>query len=194
MTQIALASGFGCVPRFNAAIQSTYHRTPTRLRQLARHMSPGNPNEYTFRLNYRPPYAWDTLLRFLALRATPGVEHVEANCYRRTIELDGFHGSFTVCPHEKDKDALSLRLQFGEPKLLFNVVERVRNMFGLNADWQLIAERLRHSPQVADTLRAALAAANGGSVRLLEQQAWRTWRAYAAMYLWSKGRIAHASI
>src|ERR1700674_1216254 len=36
MTQIALASGFGSVRRFNAGIRNGYHRTPTQLRRLAR--------------------------------------------------------------------------------------------------------------------------------------------------------------
>src|SRR5450755_787845 len=36
MSQIALASGFGCVRRFNAAIRQTYSRTPTRIRRLVR--------------------------------------------------------------------------------------------------------------------------------------------------------------
>src|ERR1700733_11336824 len=36
MSQIALASGFGCVRRFNAAIRKTYKRTPTQIRHLAR--------------------------------------------------------------------------------------------------------------------------------------------------------------
>jgi AraC family transcriptional regulator of adaptative response / DNA-3-methyladenine glycosylase II len=136
-----------------AAIQSTYHRTPTRLRNLARHMSPGNPNEYAFRLNFRPPYAWKTMLDFLALRATPGVEAVDADTYRRTIALEGREGWFTVSPHEKDKDALLLRLQFGEPKLLFTIVERIRAMFDLNADWATIVEKLRRSPQLAESVR-----------------------------------------
>src|SRR5450432_791844 len=36
MGDIALAAGFGCVRRFNAAIQKTYKRTPTQIRKLAR--------------------------------------------------------------------------------------------------------------------------------------------------------------
>src|SRR6201993_5378193 len=35
MHQIAVASGFGCVRRFNAAIGDFYHRTPTQIRHLA---------------------------------------------------------------------------------------------------------------------------------------------------------------
>src|SRR6266704_6418068 len=36
MSQIALASGFGCVRRFNAGIRKVYHRTPTQNRRLVR--------------------------------------------------------------------------------------------------------------------------------------------------------------
>src|SRR5271156_132565 len=41
MAQVALASGFRCVRRFNAAIQKIYGRTPTRIRRLA----PGPANK-----------------------------------------------------------------------------------------------------------------------------------------------------
>jgi AraC family transcriptional regulator, regulatory protein of adaptative response / DNA-3-methyladenine glycosylase II len=148
MTEVALASGFGCVRRFNAAIRTTYHRTPTRLRQTARHQPAGAPHEYLFRLHFRPPYAWKQVLGFLAARATPGVEAVEGLTYRRTIALRGHAGSFAVTP-EADRDVLVLRLQFHEPRLLFAAVERVRAMFDLNADWQAIAARLRLSATLA---------------------------------------------
>src|SRR5436190_2217242 len=36
MTDVALASGFGCVRRFNAVIRKTYKRTPTQIRRLVR--------------------------------------------------------------------------------------------------------------------------------------------------------------
>ena len=36
MNQVAIASGFGCVRRFNATIHKTYHRTPTHIRRLVR--------------------------------------------------------------------------------------------------------------------------------------------------------------
>ncbi len=45
MSEIALAAGFGCVRRFNAVIQSTYHRTPTQIRRNA--PPSGGPGEET---------------------------------------------------------------------------------------------------------------------------------------------------
>src|ERR1700728_2927989 len=80
MPQIALASGFGCVRRFNAGITKVYHRTPTQIRRLARQTQVQPENQYLFRLRFRPPYHWKGMLAFLAARATPGVEVVEGGC------------------------------------------------------------------------------------------------------------------
>src|SRR5438874_10797265 len=57
MNQVAMASGFGSVRRFNAAIQKTYHRTPSHIRQLAR-QTDTSENEYLLHLGFRPPYNW----------------------------------------------------------------------------------------------------------------------------------------
>src|SRR6202046_3963267 len=50
---VALASGFGCVRRFNATIWKTYHRTPTQIRRLARLKDLQPENQYLFRLRFR---------------------------------------------------------------------------------------------------------------------------------------------
>ena len=72
MGEIALASGFGSIRRFNAAFRKTYDRTPTHLRKLARKSAALSENEYQFQLRFRPPFCWHGLLEFLAPRATPG--------------------------------------------------------------------------------------------------------------------------
>src|SRR5271167_4665151 len=96
MSQIAIASGFGCVRRFNAGIRKVYKRTPTQIRRLARQTSPQPENQYFFRLGYRAPYDWEVMLKFLAARATPGVEDVDLGSYRRSISVNGSHGYFEV--------------------------------------------------------------------------------------------------
>lgn len=145
MNQVALASGFGCVRRFNAGIRKVYHRTPTQIRRLARQTEIQTENHYIFRLHFRPPYHWQGILDFLAARATPGVEIVEGGCYRRTISLHGRDGYFEVSLAE-GRDALRLRIAFGDPQSLFTIVERVRAMFDLNADWSAIVQNLRSDP------------------------------------------------
>ena len=118
MNQVALASGFGCVRRFNASIRKVYHRTPTQIRRLVRQKIVQPENQYLFRLRFRSPYDWEGMLAFLAPRATPGAEVVENGVYRRSISLNGGDGYFEVAPDEKDS-ALVARVQFGDPRSLF---------------------------------------------------------------------------
>src|SRR5580704_3816893 len=108
--EVALASGFGCVRRFNAAIRNTFKRTPTQIRRLARQTEVQPENEYVFHLRFRPPYHWNGMLSFLAARATPGVELVDQNSYRRSIFLNGYQGHFEVSPNE-DRHSLVVRVQ-----------------------------------------------------------------------------------
>src|SRR5215469_4126221 len=148
MGQVALASGFGCVRRFNAAIRKVYKRTPTQIRRLVRQRGMQSENQYLFRLNYRPPYHWEGALSYLAARATPGVETVESGCYRRTISLNGSHGYFEVSL-DAEHDALVARIEFGDSRLLFFIVERIRAMFDLNADWATIVQTVKADPTLA---------------------------------------------
>jgi AraC family transcriptional regulator, regulatory protein of adaptative response / DNA-3-methyladenine glycosylase II len=153
MTQVALASGFGCARRFNAAIRKMYNRTPTQIRALARHAPVHPENQYVFHLAFRPPYAWKHMLEFLAARATPGVETVECGTYRRSISLNGSDGQFEVAL-DPLRDALSVRVQIGDPHLLFCIMERIRAMFDVNADWSVIQKTLRADPILAQRLHA----------------------------------------
>jgi AraC family transcriptional regulator of adaptative response / DNA-3-methyladenine glycosylase II len=148
MGQIAMASGFGCVRRFNAAIRKVYKRTPTQIRRLVRQKETASQNQYLFRLNFRPPYHWEGVLSYLAARATPGVEAVENGSYRRTISLNGNDGYFEVSL-DAQHDSLIARIEFGDPQLLFFIVERIRAMFDLNADWATIVRTLKADPTLA---------------------------------------------
>jgi AraC family transcriptional regulator of adaptative response / DNA-3-methyladenine glycosylase II len=145
MSDVALASGFGCVRRFNAGIRKVFHRTPTQIRRLARQRTLQPENHYLFRLRFRPPYDWKGMLAFLAPRATPGVEEVEDGTYRRTISLNGSDGCFEVSLDEPS-NVLVVRLQFGDPRSFFFITERIRTMFDLNADWAAIVQSLRTDP------------------------------------------------
>ncbi len=145
MTQIALASGFGSVRRFNDAIRNVYDRTPSHIRRSARKPPREPENQYTFRLSFRPPYDWDRLLDFLASHATPGVEFVDDSMYRRSICVNEHRGyvEVSMCPTRHE---IEVRVQIGEPRSLFSIIERVRAIFDLDADWAEITRTLGADP------------------------------------------------
>ena len=86
VTDVAMAAGFGSIRRFNDLFKKHYQLTPNKLRKKGRSMEENNDG-ITLSLGYRPPYAWDSLISFLAARAIPGVESVAGDTYRRTVAI-----------------------------------------------------------------------------------------------------------
>jgi len=142
MTEIALAAGFGSLRRFNHAFQTTYRRAPRELRRQRRDESGIGGDEVVLRLAYRPPYDWNQVRDFLATRALPGVERVDARGYARTVALGGGHAIVCVRALERER-ALELRVRGAAPGALFQLSCAARRTFDLAADPARIALALR---------------------------------------------------
>jgi AraC family transcriptional regulator of adaptative response / DNA-3-methyladenine glycosylase II len=71
------------------------------------------------------------MLGFFAHRATPGVEQVSGDTYRRTISIDDEHGIVEVRPG--NAGYLSLTLHGVRTSALFEVIQRMRELFDLDA-------------------------------------------------------------
>ena len=86
VAQVALASGFNSLRRFNAAFIENYRMNPSRLRgEVHDAVFADRDAAITVKLAYRAPYDVDALLRFIAQRAIPGIEQVEGRVIRRTV-------------------------------------------------------------------------------------------------------------
>nr|WP_218648333.1 DNA-3-methyladenine glycosylase [Pseudomonas reactans] len=95
------------------------------------------------------------MVGFLSARAIGGMETVEAGVYRRSISLGGQHGWISVAMG--DGDWLDVEVDFPEAAALPEIERRLRTMFDLDAQPQLI------NPQLAtDPLMAQLVAARPG--------------------------------
>jgi AraC family transcriptional regulator of adaptative response / DNA-3-methyladenine glycosylase II len=84
--EVALASGFASLRRFNHLFRTRYRMTPGELRRSSGAPSAGE--RLAFDLAYRPPYDWIAMRDFLARRAIAGVEAVEGNRYLRTLRVE----------------------------------------------------------------------------------------------------------
>lgn len=148
MTEVALAAGFGSVRRFNEIFLELFGRSPSHLRrQSSAGLVPAAAG-VTLRLRYRPPYDWDSMLAYLQARAIPGVELVENDCYRRTVEIDGFMGAVEVV-HLPERQSLGVTIHFPNVRLLPAILARVRRLFDTGADIETIDEHLSHDPLLA---------------------------------------------
>jgi AraC family transcriptional regulator of adaptative response / DNA-3-methyladenine glycosylase II len=148
VTQVALASGFDSLRRFNAAFAGHYRLNPTQLR---RERGGAIPADAPLKLAWRPPYDVAAMLSFFERRALPGVEAVDtaAMTLRRTLAL----------PHRGARLEGWLALRFvpgrhevhlhAAPALapvLGTVMQRVRQALDLDADPSLIDPALTALP------------------------------------------------
>lgn len=83
VTEVAQASGFLSLRRFNAAFAQSYRMSPSALRKESGSDEPGEA--VVVSLGLRAPYDHETLLRFFAARAVPGVEWVDGHSIRRSV-------------------------------------------------------------------------------------------------------------
>lgn len=192
MAQVALASGFGSVRRFNETFQALYERPPSALRRRGERAHEGG---VVLSLPYRPPYDWDAMLAALAGRG----DTVEGRRWSRVLtrEIDGAEGSVSVEPGAAGR--VSVCVETAELKAMPGVLARVRRVFDLSADPDAIARDLS-----ADALLQPLVAARPGlrlpglwmdegadppNDRLEDErltahaERWRPWRAYGALHL-----------
>jgi AraC family transcriptional regulator, regulatory protein of adaptative response / DNA-3-methyladenine glycosylase II len=151
MAEVALASGFNSVRRFNETFRDLFGRPPATLRR-GRDKSKREAGALSVRLAYRPPYDWDAMLSFLAARAIPGVETVSGSIYRRTIAIGENAGTISVTPG--DKNRVDVQVRFPDMAALPQIIARVRRVFDLAADPDTIGAHLALDPALAPLVAA----------------------------------------
>ena len=97
ITQVASASGYRSLRRFNSAFAENYRMSPSRLRGDVKKEAPNqalaDTDAVQIALSYRAPYDVQRLMKFVAQRAIPGVEAVDGLHIRRTVRAGAINGS-----------------------------------------------------------------------------------------------------
>jgi AraC family transcriptional regulator of adaptative response / DNA-3-methyladenine glycosylase II len=151
VSDVAFASGFRSIRRFNALFRTRFGCAPNTLRRTQRR-SP-SAEAITLTLDYRAPYDWPAMLAFLAARATPAVEAVRGDSYLRTVHLANLRGWISVAPIS-DRHALRAEISLSLASALMPLVARLRRLFDLDARPELIARQLGIDPDLGPRVRA----------------------------------------
>ena len=140
-------------------------------------MTPDPGTWHSLRLACREPFDGQSLLRFLAARAIPGVEEVSQGRYARTVRVPGGSGVIELVPPSVPREGdegrggragdaghgqageaqLLLRAQLTGPDATGQVASRCRRLFDCDADPGAIGSAL-----AADEVLAPLVAARPG--------------------------------
>ncbi|MBX9571615.1 MAG: helix-turn-helix domain-containing protein [Candidatus Obscuribacterales bacterium] len=139
ITEIAFASGFSSVRQFNSAFKDRYNLNPSNLRKSASTKPADRPIKCE--LAYRKPLPWSQLMSYLALRATPKVEHVTEDSYARTLNI-GKQSGWVRAYKSRDKETITIELSSSLAAVLPMVLQRIKDLLDLNADTERIEDRL----------------------------------------------------
>src|SRR5262245_30116573 len=154
VTDVAFASGFSSLRRFNDAFSLRYRMPPTRLRRAATEGAAaiGDSTTSTLQLAYRPPYDWNGVLAFLAARALKGIEWVTADSYARTVRLGDARGWIRVTQPGK-RHTLLLEFTHSLTPALPALLGRVRALFDLDARPDMISKHLARDRRLAGAVK-----------------------------------------
>jgi AraC family transcriptional regulator of adaptative response / DNA-3-methyladenine glycosylase II len=160
LTEIAFASGFGSLRRFNALFKSRYGLNPRSLRRSsadARHGRPDAADGLRCQLDFRPPLAWQALLDYLRLRAIPGIESADATHYRRTVAIGGSHKGevqgWVAVSLSRGGAALDVEMSLSLAPAVGVVIARLKKLFDLGAAPDSVSALLSQDPMLAKTVR-----------------------------------------
>lgn len=154
ITEIAFASGFSSLRRFNDAFVGRYRLAPSKLRRAALDGTKMPAADVSsIRLTYRAPFDWPGLLSFLGLRALKNTEWVGDDFYCRTIHL-GNHKGWVRVRDTADKRALHLEFTNSLAPVLPALIGRLRSLFDLSARPDVIADCLIADPIIGSAISA----------------------------------------
>ncbi|MDR2982217.1 MAG: helix-turn-helix domain-containing protein [Puniceicoccales bacterium] len=152
---VAMAAGFGSLRRFNDLFRKRYRLTPTALRSEVAGAG-RQDGEITVALGYRPPYLWQQMLDFLALRAIPGVEVIKDGEYLRTAHFvtgdrrDAY--GWVRVGHQPRNNTLSVTVEVALLPVLPQVLASVRHLFDLCCDPNAVHEALASMNEIKPNL------------------------------------------
>lgn len=139
VTDVAYASGFASLRRFNDAFKRQMALTPSDIR---RSRGAGSQQaRLTLKLAYRPPYRWERLRHFYARHLIEGLEWVEEHAFGRTLRWGTTTGHFTAI-HDARHHRFEVALELSDLGSLNAIVRQIRRLLDLDADTQTIESHL----------------------------------------------------
>jgi len=149
MTEVAFASGFASVRRFNHLFKTRYGLNPTALRREGKPIA--HADVITLKLAYRPPLDWPRLVAYLVGRGAAGVECATDHRYLRTASIDAggkTHRGWFAAERLPQQNALRLDVSSTLMPALAPLLARVRRLFDLDANPRIIEEQLARDPRL----------------------------------------------
>lgn len=150
ITEIAFASGFQSLRRFNDAFLKMFERSPSILRKQKK-VTQAN---LVISLQYRLPFSFQFILSFFKFRGISDVEDVGEDYYARTIRINDTEGSIKITDDSVNQKLL-VELHLNQTNDLFLIIQKVKQLFDLNSNLEMIYTHLKNDELLAKCITEA---------------------------------------
>lgn len=137
LTQIAFASGFESIRRFNSAFKDRFKQNPSAIRRA----KPKKGSALKISLSYRPPYDFEGLLQSYKTHRVGNLERFEDGKMIRVISFDRKVGEISIS-HVPTESSIQVEIDFPDTSFIHIILAKVRILFDLDSDPVLISNSL----------------------------------------------------
>jgi AraC family transcriptional regulator of adaptative response / DNA-3-methyladenine glycosylase II len=148
ITEVAFASGFQSIRRFNDAFKDRFKKRPNEVRRRTDSEKEG----LRLSLSYRPPFDFQSLMRTYEAHRVGNLEWFENGKMIRVIEKRGKVGKITIS-NDPENSRLWVEIDFPDLTQIHVIVTQVRNLFDLESDPIVVANSLELDPQFKSFLK-----------------------------------------
>jgi AraC family transcriptional regulator of adaptative response / DNA-3-methyladenine glycosylase II len=153
MTEVALASGYNSLRRFNSSFLEGLKMSPSDVRrtheqdEITQSNGPSlGATDLSLLLEAQGPWSWPNAARFFGSRLLPGVEVLSPDHYARSWAWGGLTGTVELAPVPS---GVRLGLSLSGLPGLQTVVSRWRRVLDLDTDLDAVNAHLSRDPMLA---------------------------------------------
>jgi AraC family transcriptional regulator of adaptative response / DNA-3-methyladenine glycosylase II len=148
ITEIAFASGFNSIRRFNDSFKNRFYRSPSKIRR--NRVSDSAP--LTISLAYRPPFDFEGLIHFYKTHQVGELERFQDGKMFRIVSVGDKVGEICI---SNDPNHFRLWVEIAIPDLsmIHTIIAKVRALFDLDSDPIIIANCLEKDPEIRKLLK-----------------------------------------
>lgn len=148
MSEVAFASGFASIRRFNDAFKDRFKKAPSEIRRIKASKEDG----LKISIPYRPPFDFEGLLKSYENHRVGNLEWFEPGKMSRFVQVKDKTGHITIS-NDSEKSILVVEVNFPDTSILHSLIAQVRNLFDLDSDPVLIANALEINSDLKKLLK-----------------------------------------
>lgn len=148
ITEVAFASGFESIRRFNDAFKDRFKKTPSEIRRKK------SKSEIGLKISvpYRPPFDYEGLLKTYENHRVGDLEWFENGKMYRIISFSKKIGMIVIS-NDPERSSLIVEIDFPDTSAIHMIISRVKGLFDLDSDPIIIANTLELDPKIKKILK-----------------------------------------